>query len=78
MPSSTITRKGQLTMPKVIRDRLGVQEGDRVAFRITGDGEVVVEAATVDFRDLRGALRSERRVSIEEMNEAIRTAGTRR
>lgn len=39
---------------------------------------VVVEAATVDLRDLRGALKSRgRRVTVEEMAEAVRKAGTR-
>ncbi len=78
MPSSTLTSKGQLTVPKAIRDRLGLHEGDRVAFRVTRAGEVVVEAATVDLRDLRGVLRSPaRRVSVEEMEDAVRKAGTR-
>ncbi len=78
MPSSTLTSKGQVTVPKAIRDRLGLHEGDRVAFRVTSAGEVVVEAATLDLRDLRGVLRSPgRRVSVEEMEEAVRKAGTR-
>jgi AbrB family looped-hinge helix DNA binding protein len=78
MPTSTLTSKGQLTVPKAIRDRLGLHEGDRVEFRVTGEGQVVVEAGTVDLRDLRGALKGEgRRVSVEEMEEAVRTAGTR-
>ena len=78
MPTSTLTSKGQLTVPKAIRDRLGLHEGDRVEFRVTGEGQVVVEAGTVDLRDLRGTLKGEgRRVSVEEMEEAVRTAGTR-
>jgi len=78
MPASTLTSKGQLTVPKVIRDRLGLHEGDRVEFRVTGEGQVVVEAATVDLRDLRGILKGRgRRVTVEEMEEAVRKAGTR-
>jgi AbrB family looped-hinge helix DNA binding protein len=78
MPTSTLTSKGQLTVPKAIRDRLGLHEGDRVEFRVTGEGQVVVEVGTVDLRDLRGALKREgRSVSVEEMEEAVRTAGTR-
>ncbi len=78
MPASTLTSKGQLTVPKAIRDRLGLHEGDRVEFRVTADGRVVVEAATVDLRDLRGTLKSRgRRVSVEEMEDAVRRAGTR-
>ncbi|HSL83978.1 MAG TPA: type II toxin-antitoxin system PrlF family antitoxin [Thermoanaerobaculia bacterium] len=78
MPTATLTSKGQLTVPKTIRDRLGLHEGDRVAFRVTEKGEVVVEAATVDLRDLRGALKGRgRAVSVDEMEEAVRKAGTR-
>jgi AbrB family looped-hinge helix DNA binding protein len=78
MPASTLTRKGQLTVPKTIRERLGLHEGDRVEFRVTGEGQVVVEAATVDLRDLRGVLkRRGRTVSVEEMEDVVRKAGTR-
>lgn len=78
MPASTLTSKGQLTVPKAIRNRLGLHEGDRVEFRVTEQGQVVVEAATVDLRDLRGALKSRRRrTTVEEMEEAVRKAGTR-
>jgi len=78
MPASTLTSNGQLTVPKAIRDQLGLHEGDRVEFRVMGDGQVVVEAATVDLRDLRGVLkRRGRRVTVEEMEEAVRKAGER-
>lgn len=79
MPASTLTSKGQLTLPKTIREQLGLRAGDRVEFRVTGNGQVVVEAATVDLRELRGALKTPGlRASVEEMEEAVRTAGTRR
>jgi AbrB family looped-hinge helix DNA binding protein len=79
MPMSTITSKGQITLPKVIRDRLGVRPGDRVVFRERADGEIVVEAATVDLRTLRGRLRPTRTgVTVEDMKRAARDGGTRR
>ena len=78
MPTSTLTSKGRLTVPKVIRDRLGLHEGDRVEFRVTAEGRVVLEAPTVDLRDLRGVLKGpDRRVTVDEMEEAARKAGTR-
>ncbi|HUP25548.1 MAG TPA: AbrB/MazE/SpoVT family DNA-binding domain-containing protein [Thermoanaerobaculia bacterium] len=52
-----LTSKGQLTVPKAIRDRLGLCEGHRVEFRVTGEGQVVVEAGTLDLWDLRGPLK---------------------
>ena len=78
MAASTLTSKGQLTMPKAIRERLGLREGDRVEFRVTENGQVLVEAVTVDLRELRGALKTQGGpVSVEEMEEAVRSAGTR-
>lgn len=40
--SFRITRKGQVTLPKNIRDHLGVREGDDVWFQIAPDGRVIV------------------------------------
>ena len=78
MPVATITTKGQITIPKLIRERLGVRPGDRVVFREREDGEIVMEAATVDVRSLRGCLRPGRVVSVEDMKRAVRAGGTRR
>ncbi len=78
MPISTLTSKGQLTLPKAIRDRLNVRPGDRVEFRLTEEGEVMVEAASQDLRTLRGILKPGKvRLTLEEMDEAVRTGGTR-
>jgi len=46
MLESTITRKGQVTIPKAIRDRLGVKEGEKVLFVMRGE-EVVLKVAAV-------------------------------
>jgi antitoxin PrlF len=78
MPSATITSKGQITLPKEIRERLHVGPGDRVAFRERPDGSVVVEPETIDLLSLRGILKPKKRgISVEEMNEAIRRAASR-
>ena len=54
MPSATVTSKGQLTLPKEVREHLGVQQGDRVEFRKDRSGRVWVEPATHDLAALRG------------------------
>jgi AbrB family looped-hinge helix DNA binding protein len=41
----TITTKGQVTIPKAVRDRLGVKPGDQVTFALAEDGRVVIERA---------------------------------
>ena len=79
MPRSTLTSKGQITLPKEIRDHLRLENGDRVNFEIR-DGAVIVEPETVDIRSLRGIVkrRGRKKVSIEAMNAAIRRGASGR
>jgi antitoxin PrlF len=72
MPSASLTSKGQITVPKAIRERLKVATGDRLDFVIEDD-RVVVRAGTRDLRSLQGLLRrpGQKAVSIEDMNAAI-------
>ena len=73
MPSTTLTSKGQVTIPKAVRDELGLRVGDRIAFRVLEDGTVVVEPETVELLDLRGILKPKRKgVSVSDMDKAIR------
>lgn len=53
--TAKITAKGQVTLPKSVRDALGVREGDTVLFRVEGSHAVV--AATRDLLDLAGVVR---------------------
>lgn len=55
MIGSTITRKGQVTIPKTIRDRLGVREGGKVLFVIRGD-DVVLKVVRSSILDLKGSV----------------------
>jgi antitoxin PrlF len=43
--ATTVTSKGQVTIPKRVRDYLGIQPGSQVDFRRTADGGVVIEKA---------------------------------
>jgi antitoxin PrlF len=73
MPSAKLTSKGQITIPKEVREALGVQTGDRLAFRIRDDGTVLVEPETVDLMSLRGSVRTVvKGITIRAMDEAIR------
>ena len=76
MPTATLTSKGQITLPKPVRDHLRVDTGDTVDFLIGSDGEVRVRAGDVDIADLKGLLRrpGRRPVSLTEMDAAIRRA----
>jgi len=55
MLGSTMTRKGQVTIPKAIRDRLGVKEGEKVLF-VMRDQEVVLKVVKGTILDLRGSV----------------------
>jgi len=44
MPT-TVTRKGQVTIPKLVREHLGIVPGSRVEFRRATDGSIVIEKA---------------------------------
>jgi AbrB family looped-hinge helix DNA binding protein len=74
---ATVTSKGQITIPKAIRDHLKVKAGDRVKMFIHPDGRVVI-LPTVPVTALRGIAKSKRHATIEQMNEAIAAAATER
>ena len=77
MSVSTITSKGQTTIPKEVRDRLHLHAGDRLEFIIQDDA-VVLRAASRDVRELKGFLpKPKKAVTIEQMNEAIRKRAAR-
>jgi antitoxin PrlF len=75
MPKSTLTSKGQVTIPKEVRDRLGLKIGDRIVFRFDERGKLTVEAeapnALGSLPGLLHHLAGERPASIEEMKEAV-------
>jgi len=52
---ATLTSKGQVTVPKAIRDKLGLRLGDTIVYTLTDDG-VVLTPKCVDFADLAGYL----------------------
>jgi len=76
---SAITVKGQATIPKAVREHLGLRPGDRVKFFVHPDGTVVL-LPKLPPSALRGILKPRRRrVTIAEMNHAVSAgaAGTR-
>jgi len=68
---SAITVKGQATIPKAIREHLGLKPGDQVKFFVHPDGSVVL-LPKLPASALRGIIKSRRRrpVTIEEMTRA--------
>ena len=79
MSTSTLTSKGQTTIPKDIRKRLNLHPGDCQEFVIDEDGRVLVLPASIDASESAGMLKPPARpVSVEDMNRAIRKRGGRR
>jgi AbrB family looped-hinge helix DNA binding protein len=73
METATITSKGQLTVPKAVREALGLGAGDRVEFVPMEQGGFAIRPLRSDISRIRGMLagRVARPVSIDDMNEAI-------
>ena len=82
MATSTLTSEGQVTIPKEIRDHLGLKEGDRLAIELDDQGRVVLRPEPrAPLGRLPGLLRHlapERPVTIEDMDMAIREQVARR
>ena len=75
---ATITSKGQITLPKPLRDTLQLSQGDRVAFFVDEDGSVRLIPKRQSIRQLKGVLAPPpTAVSLEDMDRAI-SRGARR
>ena len=71
MLSSTLTARGQTTIPAEIRKKLALKPGDRILY-LEEEGRVRIIAADKRTRDLHGLLpKPDKPVSLEEMEEAI-------
>jgi AbrB family looped-hinge helix DNA binding protein len=57
MPTATITSKGQITLPKAVREHLHVAQGDRVEFVVEANGAVQVRRLGGSAGRLFGILR---------------------
>lgn len=77
---STVTSKGQTTIPKELRDALGIKEGTPLRWKLE-NGILSVRAKTKRLEDFAGMLGDPpngRHVTIEEMNDDIGRAVTER
>ena len=60
MSESVITRKGQVTIPKEIRDHLNAKEGERVMFVLRGE-DVLLKVVRGNILDLKGSVKPRKR-----------------
>lgn len=82
MASSTLTSKGQITIPREVRDRLGLREGDRVVFQFDEHGNLTLrQEAQSPLGRLPGLLKHLAKdcpVTIEEMKAAVKQGAAER
>ena len=52
----TVTSKGQVTIPKRVREQLGISPEDKVTFFIDDTGRVELRSTSYQWKDLRGAV----------------------
>lgn len=73
---STVADKGQVTVPKAIRDRLGIRAGTRVDFQLETDGTLRVRVLTRGAAGLFGLIArpSETARSLEDIDEGVTAA----
>jgi antitoxin PrlF len=73
--AARLTSKGQITVPKAVREALGLEEGDQIVFRVEDSRAVL--AGTADLLDLAGAVSvptGKRATPWEEVRRQVRAA----
>lgn len=70
--ANVITSKGQVTIPKSVRDRLKLHAGDKLDFIVESDGTVRLVPITGSIKELKGLVpRPKRKLSLEDMDNAV-------
>ena len=73
-----VTSKGQVTLPIQLRDRLGIEPGDRVVFVEQADGSFTLRVRSGTLASLRGILRGKAKVpSDQQLREWVDDARSR-
>ena len=74
MTTATITTKGQVTIPKAIRDSLMLSAGDKIEFVVIDKREALIRPVSKKVDEVFGLLhkRDRKVISVEEMNKKIR------
>lgn len=69
--AARVTSKGQVTVPKAVREALGISEGDKVVFRVEGHHAIL--ARTPNFLDLAGTISAPAARHNAAWDEVVRT-----
>ena len=70
---ATLTSKGQITLPKEIRDRLALDAGSVLDFQVLPDNTITARAVQPDARRIRGLLKSPhaKPLTVEQMDAGV-------
>jgi len=73
--TSTITSKGQVTIPKNVRKKLNLETGDKLEFLLHDDGRLELLPITSSITKLKGILpKPKKALSLEDINQTIKEA----
>ncbi|MBU1054126.1 MAG: AbrB/MazE/SpoVT family DNA-binding domain-containing protein [Proteobacteria bacterium] len=74
MALATLTTKGQITIPKIIRDSLKLNTGDKIEIIVTEDREAIIRPVSKKVDDIFCKLHKPGRkaISIDTMNDVIK------
>jgi AbrB family looped-hinge helix DNA binding protein len=68
MSHSTVTAKGQTTIPKNVRLASGLRAGDRVHYTVLQDGTIILRVKSPGIRDLAVNPKHARHIPVDQMN----------
>lgn len=74
MPEAIVSSKGQVTIPKFVRDALNIKVGDKLAFSISPDGAVIINQVNKKVDEVFGMLQREQQptITVEDMDLAVK------
>jgi antitoxin PrlF len=77
---ATVTIKGQVTVPKAIREQLNIEQGTQLDFKLNDDGSILVRPLKRSALSIVGLLKRPGRaaVTVEQMNRAVGDAAAAR
>ena len=79
MSAATITSKGRVTLPQLVRDRLGLVAGDRVEFVQSADGRYSIIPIKSGIKSLKGCIATPKKhITVEAMASVIKRSAVGR
>lgn len=71
--TSSVTQKGQATIPSFIRKRLGIKPNTKIVFELSNDNQAMIKPA-VDFFSMKGSIKTKKPFDIKLMEKAVEDA----